>query len=58
MATSHPQGPSRWTKSRRSGEQGGNCVEVTVWRKSSRSNNVGGSCVEVALHRKKTSIRR
>jgi hypothetical protein len=38
-----------WRKSSRSGENGGNCVEVAaVWRKSSRSGENGGMCVQVA----------
>lgn len=37
-----------WRKSSRSGDNGGNCVEVaTLWRKSSRSGDNGGACVEV-----------
>jgi Domain of unknown function (DUF397) len=40
---------AEWRKSSRSGDNGGNCVEVaTVWRKSSRSGDNGGDCVEVA----------
>ncbi|WJK42663.1 DUF397 domain-containing protein [Solwaraspora sp. WMMA2056] len=39
----------QWRKSSRSGDTGGNCVEVAaVWRKSSRSTDNGGNCVEVA----------
>ncbi|GAA4638023.1 hypothetical protein GCM10023196_094150 [Actinoallomurus vinaceus] len=38
-----------WRKSTRSGDHGGNCVEVTVWRKASRSTDNGGACVEVAV---------
>jgi hypothetical protein len=37
-----------WRKSSRSGDNGGNCVEVATWRKSSRSGSNGGNCVEVA----------
>lgn len=37
----------QWRKSSRSGDTGGNCVEVMTWRKSSRSSNTGGNCVEV-----------
>jgi hypothetical protein len=47
--------PSRavWRKSRRSNEQGGDCVEVAaLWRKSSRSSEQGGQCVEVAALRR------
>ncbi|WP_084536006.1 DUF397 domain-containing protein [Nocardia yamanashiensis] len=36
-----------WRKARRSGGQGGNCVEVGVWRKAHRSGGNGGNCVEV-----------
>lgn len=36
-----------WRKARRSGGQGGNCVEVGVWRKARRSGGNGGNCVEV-----------
>jgi uncharacterized protein DUF397 len=40
---------AEWRKSSRSGDNGGNCVEVaTVWHKSSRSGDNGGACVEVA----------
>lgn len=39
----------RWRKSKRSGDNGGNCVELgAVWRKSSRSADNGGHCVELA----------
>jgi hypothetical protein len=38
-----------WRKSRRSGTNGGSCVEVATWRKSSRSGTNGGSCVEVTV---------
>lgn len=36
-----------WRKASRSGENGGNCIELAglVWRKSGRS---GGDCVELA----------
>ena len=38
-----------WRKSSRSGDTGGDCVEVAAaWRKSSRSTDNGGNCVEVA----------
>ncbi|GAA2444117.1 DUF397 domain-containing protein [Actinomadura vinacea] len=39
-----------WRKASRSGENGGNCVELAVlsWRKSSRSTSSGGNCVELA----------
>ncbi|MES9541388.1 DUF397 domain-containing protein [Actinomadura sp. NPDC000600] len=39
-----------WRKASRSGENGGNCVEVAglPWRKSSRSGENGGDCIEVA----------
>ncbi|WP_067647358.1 DUF397 domain-containing protein [Nocardia harenae] len=36
-----------WRKARRSGGNGGNCVEVGVWRKARRSGGNGGACVEV-----------
>jgi hypothetical protein len=39
----------QWRKSSRSGDNGGQCVEVTVWRKSSRSGSNGGECVEVTV---------
>lgn len=39
----------QWCKSGRSGDNGGQCVEVTVWRKSSRSGSNGGECVEVTV---------
>ena len=35
-----------WRKVRRSGGNGGNCVEVAVWRKAARSG-ANGNCVEV-----------
>jgi Domain of unknown function (DUF397) len=38
-----------WRKSTRSGDNGGNCVEVAPWRKASRSGDNGGDCVEVAV---------
>jgi hypothetical protein len=40
----------QWRKSNRSGDTGGQCVEVAnlPWRKSSRSGDTGGACVEVA----------
>lgn len=38
----------RWRKSSRSGDNGGNCVELAVWRTSSRSGDNGGHCVQVA----------
>lgn len=38
-----------WRKSTRSGDNGGNCVELAVWRKSSRSGDNGGDCVELAV---------
>jgi hypothetical protein len=39
-----------WRKSARSGENGGDCVEVALsWRKSARSSENGGNCVEVAI---------
>lgn len=45
-----------WRKSRRSSENGGECVEIaavslgndSAWRKSRRSGENGGNCVEVA----------
>lgn len=36
-----------WRKARRSGGNGGNCVEVGVWKKAARSGGNGGNCVEV-----------
>lgn len=39
----------QWRKSNHSGDNGGDCVEVTVWRTSSRSGDNGGQCVEVAV---------
>ncbi|MGI8332382.1 DUF397 domain-containing protein [Actinomadura scrupuli] len=41
-----------WRKSRRSGPDGGQCVEVAAWRKSSHSGPDGSDCVEVAAWRK------
>jgi hypothetical protein len=39
-----------WRKARRSGSNGGDCVEIAAtWRKSRRSADNGGSCVEVAV---------
>lgn len=40
-----------WRKARRSGGNGGNCVEVAVWRKARRSGG-NGNCVEVGVWRK------
>ncbi|MFC5748806.1 DUF397 domain-containing protein [Actinomadura rugatobispora] len=39
-----------WRKASRSGENGGDCVELAAlsWRKSSRSGENGGNCVELA----------
>ncbi|MEU6034035.1 DUF397 domain-containing protein [Actinomadura sp. NPDC047616] len=39
-----------WRKASRSGENGGNCVELAglSWRKSSYSGENGGDCVELA----------
>jgi Domain of unknown function (DUF397) len=38
-----------WRKSRRSGGNGGNCVEVAVSRRGSApSGGTGGGCVEAA----------
>ncbi|GAA4236791.1 hypothetical protein GCM10022254_47300 [Actinomadura meridiana] len=41
-----------WRKASRSGENGGDCVELaelpTEWRKSSRSTSNGAECVELA----------
>lgn len=40
---------NEWKKSSRSGNTGGNCVELRLtneWKKSSRSGNTGGDCVE------------
>ncbi|MEV5705289.1 DUF397 domain-containing protein [Actinoallomurus sp. NPDC052274] len=38
-----------WRTSTRSGDNGGNCVQVARWRKASRSGDNGGACVEVAV---------
>lgn len=39
-----------WRKSTRSGQNGGNCVEVAyLWHKSTRSSQNGGKCVEVGF---------
>jgi hypothetical protein len=51
-----------WRKSSRSGESGGNCVEVAalleaMWTKSSRSGENGGNCVEVAGLSRAVAIR-
>jgi hypothetical protein len=43
--TSSPE----WRTSTRSGDNGGNCVQVALWRKASRSGDNGGHCVEVAV---------
>lgn len=41
---------TEWRKSSRSGENGGNCVEVApLWRKAKCSAQNGGNCVEVAV---------
>jgi hypothetical protein len=41
---------SEWRKSKRSSENGGNCVEVKeLWRTSRRSTDNGGDCVEVRV---------
>jgi hypothetical protein len=49
---------AEWRKSSRSGDNGGNCVEVaTVWRKSSRSGDNGGACVEVARNLHGVAVR-
>ncbi|MDN3357906.1 DUF397 domain-containing protein [Actinomadura sp. DC4] len=41
---------AEWRKSKRSSDNGGNCVEIAVqWRKSRRSSNNGGACVEIAV---------
>jgi len=40
-----------WRKSTYSGDNGGQCVEITAvpdWRKSRFSGNNGGNCVEIA----------
>jgi hypothetical protein len=39
----------QWRKSSRSGDTGGQCVEVASWRKSGRSTDTGGNCVEVSV---------
>lgn len=54
-----------WRKSRRSGENGGECVEVAAvflgndahWRKSRRSSENGGECVEVAALSSHVAVR-
>jgi hypothetical protein len=54
-----------WRKSSRSGENGGNCVEVAAvplssdvaWRKSSHSGENGGMCVEVAASPSHVAVR-
>ena len=38
-----------WRKSRYSGNDGGQCVEVATWRKSSHSSVDADQCVEVAV---------
>ncbi|GGP98778.1 hypothetical protein BKA00_005768 [Actinomadura coerulea] len=40
-----------WRKASRSGENGGNCVELArlTWCRSSYSGSNGGNCVEVAV---------
>jgi hypothetical protein len=39
-----------WRKARRSGQNGGACIEfAALWRKASRSAENGGECVEVAI---------
>ncbi|GAA4625787.1 hypothetical protein GCM10023196_031330 [Actinoallomurus vinaceus] len=48
MSTPSPS-TSPWRKSSRSGDTGGDCVEITVWRKSSRSGHTGGDCVEITI---------
>jgi hypothetical protein len=41
---------AEWRKARRSGQNGGNCVEiVALWRNARRSGENGGACVEVAV---------
>ncbi|WP_067824975.1 DUF397 domain-containing protein [Actinomadura kijaniata] len=38
----------QWRKSSRSGDTGGQCIELgSVWRKSSRSTDTGGACIEL-----------
>lgn len=39
-----------WRKASRSGENGGNCVELAglAWRRARRSLSNGGECVELA----------
>jgi Domain of unknown function (DUF397) len=40
-----------WRKSSRSGDTGGQCVEIaamSVWRMSARSTDTGGNSVELA----------
>ncbi|MFF3172607.1 DUF397 domain-containing protein [Streptomyces sp. NPDC057900] len=40
----------KWFKSSYSGQNGGNCIEVSLsWSKSSYSAPNGGDCVEVAI---------
>lgn len=46
-----------WFKSRHSGSQGGDCVEIAyAWRKSSHSASQG-DCIEVAAHPQAVHIR-
>jgi hypothetical protein len=48
----------RWRKSSRSGDTGGQCVEVaSLWRKSSHSSGTGGECVEVAALSPSVAVR-
>lgn len=47
-----------WRKSRRSGNNGGSCVETALlWRKSARSGNNGGECVETAAAGRQVAVR-
>jgi hypothetical protein len=47
-----------WRKSRRSGGNGGNCVEIApAWRKSSYSGENGGPGVEVASLERVITVR-
>ncbi|MFT7838292.1 DUF397 domain-containing protein [Saccharothrix sp. BKS2] len=46
----------RWRRSRYSGSEGTNCVEV-LWHKSSYSGDVGSDCVQVAFASEAVGVR-
>lgn len=47
-----------WRKSRHSGSQGGDCIEVACfWRKSSHSSSQTQECVEVTHARQVVAVR-